>query len=61
MELTPVWLLVIFGAALLINRHFIVRLAAVVFLALGLYLAPSPWGQHMHTLLDGAWHLVTGA
>lgn len=59
MTLTPVVVLGIFGLALLVNRHFVVRLAAGVFLVLGIYLAAGSWGQHVHTFLDKAWSLVT--
>lgn len=58
-SLTPTVLLLIFGAALLINRHFVVRLTAGVFLVLGMYLAFGPFGPGVHHFLDGAWHLVT--
>jgi hypothetical protein len=58
-DLTPTWFLVIFGAALLINRHFVVRLTAGVFGALGLLLAYGPAGPAVHHFLEGAWGLVT--
>jgi predicted tellurium resistance membrane protein TerC len=49
----PRWFLLLVGLVLLINRHFVVKLTAVVFTVLGVLWASGWLGQVVHTLIDG--------
>lgn len=54
-----VLLLVIVGGVLLINRHFVVRLAAGLFLVIGVLVANNSVGRFISETLNGIAHLVT--
>ena len=49
----PRWFLLLVGAVLLINRHFVVKLAAGVFAVLGVLWANGWFGALVHNLVGG--------
>lgn len=51
--------LVILGGVLLINRHFVVRLAAGLFMVIGVLVADNAVGAFVRQMLTGIAHLVT--
>ena len=50
----PRWLLLLVGLVLLVNRHAVVKITAVIFTVIGVMWANGWLGQVVHTLLDGA-------
>lgn len=59
MHLSITALLVIVGVVLLINRHFVVRLAAGLFLVIGVMISGNDFGDFIRSMLAGLAHLVT--
>lgn len=59
MELTLVAVLIIFIAGLVLGRKAPVVLAACVALVLGVLVANNSAGEFVHTLLEGAYGLLT--
>lgn len=59
MHLSITALLVIVGLTLLINRHFVVRLAAGLFLVIGVMISGNAFGEFVRSMLTGIAHLVT--
>jgi hypothetical protein len=49
----PRWFLLLVGAVLLVNRHTVVKITAVIFALLGVLWANGWIGPIVHNLLDG--------
>jgi len=59
-SLTPFIVLVLFGAGLIIFRSAVVRVAAVVFLLIGVYLGlAGHLGIQLHNLVETVFRTVT--
>lgn len=59
MELTLVAVLIIFLAGLLLGRKHPLVVTAVAALVLGVLVANNSAGEFVHTLLEGAYGLIT--
>lgn len=50
----PRWFLLLVGLVLLVNRHAVVKITAVIFTVIGVMWANGGLGTVVHTLLNGA-------